>query len=157
MRKLSRILQFFLAGVVATLNRKNDSTEQVKPPSELVNGPGWIITIILVNALLCELIVRCTWAKRKGWSNKFDIQSTSIFDRIFGSESFKDWFIKNCRFNVTPTFYEEYVYYRNYYKVESWLFKVEGLSVISDGLESTAEITKRNYLISKLSGLSENI
>ena len=147
-----KTLQFAVAGAISI--EKNDSSrELVLPPEILLTRKGLFVLMFTMSILLSEFVIREIWAKRKGWEKTFDIGSESVFENLVSRESVANWFDENGLFDCKPNFYEEHVYYKYYYITAKWAHKKKIISYIPEELNKIVETSRKNYVISKLSGI----
>jgi hypothetical protein len=118
---------------------------------------GSIIASTVVLMVLFEFSIRTLWAKRKGWRKKIDEDTHCIVLDLLDKykPSIEDWMDENGFIEHTPSFYEEYLFYKYYYKMGKWFIKKKITGYFPSEVERLAEQSKKNYLTARLAGLSE--
>ena len=111
-----------MAGVVASFIDDND--EYIEPPDIICTPMGAIVVILIVTAILIDfLICLCL---NKITLGKFEVTAdTSLLEKVVSpskKEIINDWLENKGLMDSLPTFYEEYIYYKFYYKILGILY-----------------------------------
>lgn len=150
MISLWRTANYIFLGNIAPFISDEDK-EIASIPNEIYTRKVFIPIVIAIILLAIEFIACSIWAKRKGWKNPVDLDG----DSVFVGESFQRWLENNAFEICKPTFYEEYLFYKNYYRGCKFFSKRKLITYFPDSLEELTEQAKRNHLISKLSGIRD--
>jgi len=154
--KLWRMWQYPAYGCLAPFISDEDKIT-VETPNEVISRRLFILGFLVIFIALCEFFIRTLWAKRKGWKEKLDQDAPSVFDKWIKKykPSAEDWIERDGFIKHTPSFYEEYLFYKYYNKIGKWLFKKEVISYLPSELEKLAEQSKKDYITIRLAGLGE--
>ncbi|MHA2280232.1 MAG: hypothetical protein ACXAC5_05160 [Promethearchaeota archaeon] len=153
---LWRTWQFPAYGCVASLI-SDDDRKIVEPPDQILTRRLFILTVFILIVAVSEYLIRTIWAKRKGREEKLDEDAPSVFDSLIGQykEPVGEWAEEKGFIDVEPTFYEEYLFYKYYYKIGKYLYDKEAIKYLPGELGKLANQSKKDYLVFRLAGLKE--
>jgi hypothetical protein len=153
---LWRTWQFPAYGCIASLI-SDDDKKIVEPPDQILTRRLFVLTVFILIVAISEYLIRTLWTKRKGLKEKLDEDAPSIFDSLIGKykEPVGEWAEEKGFIDVEPTFYEEYLFYKYYYKIGEKLYKKEAIKYLPDDLEDLMKRARKNYLTLRLAGLKE--
>jgi len=70
------------------------------------------------------------------------------------AKRFGQWIHKKYTYEHSPSFHDEYIYYRQYLRSAEEELKAGRIDAIPNGLEEIAEKSHKDYLTATLAGLS---
>jgi hypothetical protein len=151
---LWRTWQFPAYGLIAPLIQEMSGEDIVNPTNKIITRKLFIFGTLILTILISEYLIREIWARRKGWDKHHDMNKSSVFERPLSKYrgALKGWGEENL-INVNPTFYEEYLFYKCYYKAGKILYKFNQITHIPYELENMVEQSKKDYITSILAGI----
>lgn len=157
MNSLWGTINFISYGCLAPFISDIDKDKETyKIPNEIVTRKLFITVIVVTIFFLVEFFVRSLWMKRKGWGKWLDENMPSVLEGLAKKHksSISNWVDKNF-VKYKPTFYEEYLFYKYYYKMGGWALKKKLIDYLPNELKKLAEEAKKDYLTFRLAGLKE--
>jgi len=148
--------QIALVGAVFGFGADEESKDQnLEHTINSIITPFGLVTVLAFFAsILLEIIIRLSAALILKQKLNFDGSMTVDF---IEKESIRDWMDKKGTRDISPTFEEEYLFYKYYKAVCKWSYKNSFRDHIPYNLDKAADNAKKNYLSCKLSGIIEEL